>query len=166
MDHYPLLPLDDVLAGRRDVTNPRWTDAAEITSLARYLGPDEFFLCGHRLVRQAMQDRMAWQIGDHARISIRSILTTQELVRRALRALERYVFVGFTDRLDADLPILLGALGADGGHRLPRLNESGEKLRFDDLGYDAQQELLRLTEAGRRLYDAARERFTGNRPAA
>lgn len=157
--HHPLLPLDAVRAGRRGTADDGWSDAAEVTSLARHLGPDEFFLCRHRLVRQAALDRMAWQIGDHARPAIRSVLAPQELVRRALRALERYVFVGFVDRLEADLPCLLHALGVQGAASLPRLNESGEKVRACDLGSDAMRELRRLTENDRRLYEAARERF-------
>ncbi len=159
--HYPLLPLDDILAGRRGEADAGWSDAAEVTSLARHLGPDEFFLCGHRLVRQAALDRMAWQIGDHARVNIRSLVTPQELVRRAMRTLERYAFVGFVDRFEADLPDLLRVLGVHGTHSLPRLNESAEKLRPDDLGSEASRELRRLTESDRRLHAAARDRFAG-----
>jgi hypothetical protein len=158
LQHYPLLPLDDVLSGRRGTLEDGWTDAAELTSLARHLGPDEFFLCRHRLVRQAVQDRMAWQIADHARPAIRSLLTPQELHARALRALESYVFVGFVDRFDADLPRLLEALDIRGDHSLPRLNESAQKLKACDLGANALQELRRVTENDRRLYEAARGR--------
>lgn len=143
---HPLIPLRDI----RGEDRPE-----EATSLARQLGPDDFFQAAHPVLQRNLDNRMVWQLGDHARAEQRAKISPEEALRRALRNLDRFAFVGFFHRLDRDLPRLLRALGVEGDHAVPLLNRRAERVDVGDLSPATLRTVKRLTELDRRLYDAA-----------
>jgi hypothetical protein len=157
LTNFPLIPLDRV----RGVNN-----AEEATSLARQLDPDDFFRCDHPHVWQNLENRAVWQIGYRAAVEYRRDITPAEAFEQARRELERYLFVGFYESLEADVARLCRALRAPAGSRaMPWENRTASPLRRGDISPATRRAIERANEWDRRLYDFA-QNLVGRRSAA
>lgn len=146
---HPLIPLNELTGAN---------DFVEATSIARQVEPQDFFGFEHPAVSQAVRNRMAWQIGDHARPECRTVASDHEALEQALRNLERFCFVTVLERLDRDLPALFATIGVQSPRKLPRSNATDAPLRPGDVGSETLRAIQRITESDRRLYDAVRHR--------
>lgn len=158
----PLIPLGE-LAGRNDFI--------EATSIARQVEPQDFFAfaSSHPAVRQAVANRMVWQLGDHSRPECRRLACDDAALEQALRNLDQFCFVTVLERLDDDLSELLETIGVSVPCELPRSNAAAAPLGRGDVGSDTLRAIERITGCDRRLYDAVVRRADGGdavRPAA
>jgi hypothetical protein len=148
---WPLIPLHQIRG---------LNDAHEAVSLARQLGPDDFFRSDHPHVRQNVENRMVWQLGYRAGFEHRSEITAAEALARARRNLRAFSFIGLYERLEQEIPRLLVALGLPEAAALPSLNRTVAPLQSADISAATRAALERLTELDRELYDAARHAVT------
>ncbi len=142
----PLIPLHQIRG---------LNDANEAVSLARQLGPEDFFRSDHPHVRQNVENRMVWQLGYRAGIEHRAEISGSEALARARRNLQTFAFVGFYERLEREIPGLLARLRLAGAKQLPALNKTSAPLRRSEISTTTRSTLERLTELDRDLYEAA-----------
>jgi hypothetical protein len=83
----------------------------------------------------------------------------EERLTDAVAALERFDFVGLTDRLDESVGWLTRRLGWRDLHPLPRSNVTGARLQREELGAETMEALAKLTEVDRELYLRGVERY-------
>jgi hypothetical protein len=93
-------------------------------------------------------------------------LSSAELLHRALTNLLSFDYVAFVDRLEADRPCLMRALGLPDTGPFTRENTRDEvnamlgPSRDIEVDSEARRELDRLTDLDRALYRLARQHYT------
>lgn len=84
-----------------------------------------------------------------------------ELVRLAIRHLEDFSHVGFTETFERDAHKILGALGIAPRGRLERHNVTPNRLRADTLSQATRKLMDRLTALDRHVYEHAWSAYSG-----
>jgi hypothetical protein len=84
-----------------------------------------------------------------------SLMPDDELLSLAKRRLDEFAFVGLQERFDESLALLAGTFGWEPFDTSRRWNEAPSQSPRPEVSEEARQEILRLTEVDRALYDHA-----------
>jgi len=76
-----------------------------------------------------------------------------ELLEFAKRRVEEFRFVGLVERFEESVAQLMQSLGWDPPDSIPRLNQAPRRAQDYEISDEAHDEMLRLTEVDRALYE-------------